>query len=165
MANMEFTTLDSLKNHLLGRTRIALDETIEEIKDELMKIIEERVYNNSVSGDYDRSYALLNKDAWKTSDVSHSGTISFSLEFNDAKWYTDGWKHIHGLTWYDGDRDTTLPTANDFINVLNENVGDAFTHTVENSIGFWDDFVDWVQGHFDEILVKHLIEQGIEVLY
>ena len=158
----EFTTIDGLRNHLLGRTRIALEDTIDEIKDELMDIIGERIYSQSISGDYERSYALLNKDAWETKDITHSNTISFNLEYNNSSWVIDGFKHIHGLTWNNGD--STLPTAEDFINVLNENVGGAFPKTVEGSIGFWDDFISWVQNNFDTILAKHLQEQGIDIL-
>lgn len=158
----EFTTIDGLRNHLLGRTRIALEDTIDEIKDELMDIIGERIYSQSVSGDYERSYALLNKDAWETKDITHSNTISFNLEYNNSSWVVDGFEHIHGLTWSNGD--STLPTAEDFINVLNENVGGAFSKTVEGSIGFWDDFISWVQNNFDTILAKHLQEQGIDIL-
>lgn len=156
-----FTTLDAYKNHLLGRTKVAVEDTIEEIKKHLMEILDERIYNLSESEYYERSGVLRNKDNWITDNISHSsGNITFDLHFDESQYWADGWKHIHGLIW-DG-HNTELPTAEDFINVLNEGKSELFGKS--NTAGFWDEFIDWVEDHYDEIFIKNMNLQGIKVL-
>ena len=158
-----FNTLEGLRNHLLGRTKIALEETIEEIKEELMRILDDRIYDYA-EGDYERSEMLRNESNWLVTDVSRSGSsgvVSFNLNFDENKYWANGWEHIHGLCWNGGN--TELPSAEDFINVLNANKSDVL-YEKPDTTGFWDDFIDWVHDNFDIILAKHLQEQGIDIL-
>jgi hypothetical protein len=161
--------MTQLRNHLLGRTQKAMDETIEEIKVELIKFLKDKIYDDSV-GWYNRTEDLLEENAWIKSSVGRNskGEIAYQLEYDDTYWETDPFEKIHGVFSNNASSgDTTLPTAEDFINVLNEHVGDAFgdNNSLNNIKGFWDEFLNWVQDHFDEIFAKHLAENGINVLY
>lgn len=155
-----FTTLESFKNHLLGRTMIAMKKTIDEIKNHLMEILDDRIYSYA-EGEYDRSGMLREEDNWVADNISHSGNISFALHFDESKYYVNGWEHIHGLCWSGGN--TELPSAEAFIAVLNDNRSDLFGVTPDTD-GFWNEFIEWVEDHYDEILMKNMTELGIDVL-
>ena len=156
-----FTTLEAFRNHLLGRTKVAMECTIDEIKNHLMEILDDRIYSYA-EGEYDRSGMLREESNWVADNISHSGTISFDLHFDENQYYVNGWEHIHGLCW--GGGNTELPGAETFIKVLNENKSDLFGGVTPNTDGFWDEFIEWVNEHYDEILMKNITLQGIDVL-
>lgn len=155
----QFTTLEQYRNHILGNTKVALDKTIDEILDHLMEILDERIYNIP-SGDYERTEMLRQRDNWIKDDYRSSGHIGTKLEFNESNYFANGLERIHGLIW--ADNNTELPSAEDFINVLNAEQNGLFGN-IPNTEKFWDEFIQWVEDNYDLIFQANMKELGIDV--
>jgi hypothetical protein len=92
MSTFEFTNTTQLRNHLLGRTQKAMDETIEEIKMELIKFLRDKIYDDSI-GWYNRTEDLLEENAWikstfsgaKTASKNYKNMLAYELEKKVSK--------------------------------------------------------------------------------
>lgn len=154
-SSANFISLERYKNHIYKGTKKALQATLDDIKDYLLTTVKEIIYNGDVSnrysadGDYLRQFTLFQSYAWNVEYWGReNGFITYGLEF-DSSFYK-----IHGIE--------VLNTVDDFISVLDENVGELFTDDFHPE-GWWTNFKAWVETSFDSLFVKHLTAEGIKV--
>ena len=157
-SSVDFISLSQYINHIYQGAERALQKTLDEIKEYLIITIQKIVYqsdatwfeyNNGAGNRMDRQYTLLQSYAW---DVKYwgrlKGYVTYGLEF-DESFYS-----VHGVE--------PLRTVDDFISVLNENVGDLFTDSFHPE-GWWTNFEAWVEANFDDLFIKNMIAEGIDV--
>lgn len=164
MASRKFSNIIDLKKNVEEGCKNALNDTLEEMKDELHKIIVRDIYNNKKGIFYQRSRVLMPPNVIETrvwnafSKSQLGGTLKFDESFFDSS--VDIYNYIHGNPYF-GEL-----TLNSYLEILNN---EAIYVKYQNSpylyLGFhrverkpfWDDFMDWVdsQGGFEGIYKKH----------
>ena len=151
-----FKTLQEVEKSLEKATRQALEMTLEQLKEDFLKIIEEDVYNAYHPKFY----------TWRTRWLLRSGVVEsymgniFGQMYGGVRINTDVdypvsyAQFIHGSRYYDeeGSLITNTFEADDFINMLNGkikvNPNNPWNFPVINRKPFLDDFNEWAKVHY-----------------
>ena len=118
---MAFSSKKALKADIEKRAKVALNDLITKIYDELQSFIQQDIYDTYSPKQYERTFDFKN-NAWVTSVKKVSSQIV-------------------GKIYYDGMRMTYNPHK--FQHIDRENLAEILNNTIKNPKLYWD---DWTMG-------------------
>lgn len=167
MAVRKYSNVIELKKDIEALCVKALADTLEELKENLHRIIKKDVYGVRKGLFYERTHillipAMIKMRIWNAFSKDRvGGTLTFDEDWFDNA--IDLENYQHGSPYF-GEL-----TMESYLQILNNNVNySKYSNSPYLYLGFhrvtrkpfWDDFMDWVdsQGGFDAIYKKHLGE-------
>lgn len=166
MANIKFNNLEQIKKYLNEKTRKALEETFEEMENELKKIIIKDVYDAWDAEFYNtkRTYWLIREGVESYIKSLYGDKIAGGVRINTHKNYpVDLENYRHGNV-YSGKFE-----PESFVEMLNNQANDGYAWdnpwhfpTLERK-PFWDEFQEWANEHYKEIFEKKCADLGIDL--
>lgn len=151
-ANLEIKTFNELNLVIDSKTRIALRNTYERLLNELMDIIDEKVYGRHDPKFYDRSYSLKQRENWDTGKISkYNNEIKIKFSFlGDTYEYEDEFFR-HSNIYGHRINPTTL------LNIIDKGWSSSkyseppFNFPKLEGTEFWEEFKKYVDEHWENM--------------
>lgn len=161
-----FNQISDLMSFATQQVSDALEETMEQLLDSLLKFIEEDIYNNYTPKFYDRTEEVKDKENWKIVPSSSEGCIGYKIMFTPIKWTTPTDNYRNGSSAFThGNYMFGELQANDLLRILNGDFksGIAFNFPPSSSIHehFWDDFIDYTKNNINTLFQANCTKRGL----
>lgn len=158
IAQRKFSNIIDLQKGVEQYCRLALEETLDELKEMLHDCIVKDVYNTKKGTFYQRTRILLIKDVimtkiWNAFSADRlGGTLSFDEDLFERSINVDNFQHGNV---YEGE--LTLQSYLEIINSKND-WDNPYHFPVVNRNLFWDDFMDEIKarGGFEKMYKENL---------
>lgn len=176
---MEFNNKKELERALRQRGRKALEWLTQQVYKQLIKFIDEDIYNSYTPNMYERTYEFRDK-AWAITEIpyEYAGEIASQIWYNPALMSYNPAKYQHGDAFEDrreklaeilnrgvwdwSDWNFGRPGKGDARSDNPEEYWDTFAEG-EYPRPFWDDFINWLAENWDSLAKQAFRKFGFKI--